>query len=282
MVLSCPSGSCPAQISERRRYVPTAYCYVNTPVAPEEQFCFFNPNGHAAGNCLEEATLQAFFELVERDAVALWWYNRLRRPAIELASFNEPYFLTLREHYHSMGWQVWVLGLTTDLDIPTFVALARLANAKRCRERFCIGFGSHLDARLAVQRALTELNQLFDPERQQAAPWDVEAIEDPSYLFPDETLPPRVRENFAEIRHQDLLDDIRTCVQRAERAGLETFVLDQTRPDVGLAVATVVVPGLRHFWPRFGPGRLYDVPVHLGWLAQPLSEQQLNPVPIFL
>jgi hypothetical protein len=29
------------------------------------------------------------------------------------------------------------------------------------------------------------------------------------------------------------------------------------------------------------PGRLYDVPVKLGWLAAPLAENELNPVPVF-
>jgi ribosomal protein S12 methylthiotransferase accessory factor len=33
---------------------------------------------------LEEAIVQGFFELVERDSTAIWWYNRLRRPAIRL------------------------------------------------------------------------------------------------------------------------------------------------------------------------------------------------------
>ena len=64
-----------------------------------------------------------------------------------------------------------------------------------------------------------------------------------------------------------------------EAAGLEILVLDQTRPDIGLPVVKVTVPGLRHFWPRFGPGRLYDVPVELGLIPQRLSEAQLNPVP---
>ena len=38
-------------------------------------------NGCAAGNTLEEAIVQGFLELVERDAYAIWWYNRLRRAA---------------------------------------------------------------------------------------------------------------------------------------------------------------------------------------------------------
>jgi ribosomal protein S12 methylthiotransferase accessory factor len=60
------------------------------------------------------------------------------------------------------------------------------------------------------------------------------------------------------------------------------IVLDHTRPDIGFPVARVVVPGLRHFWARNAPGRLYDVPVGLGWLDQPLRETDLNLIPFFL
>jgi ribosomal protein S12 methylthiotransferase accessory factor len=47
-------------------------------------------------------------------------------------------------------------------------------------------------------------------------------------------------------------------------------------------VCKVIVPGLRHFWARFAPGRLYDVPVRLGWLDAPTPEDGLNPTPMFL
>jgi oxazoline/thiazoline synthase len=36
------------------------------------------------------------------------------------------------------------------------------------------------------------------------------------------------------------------------------------------------VPGLRHFYIRFAPGRLYDVPVKLGHLDQPLTEDEFT------
>ena len=39
----------------------------------------------------------------------------------------------------------------------------------------------------------------------------------------------------------------------------------------------VIVPGLRHFYRRFGPGRLYDVPVKLGLRDRPLPESELTP-----
>ena len=42
-----------------------------------------------------------------------------------------------------------------------------------------------------------------------------------------------------------------------------------------------MAPGLRHFWRRLGPGRLYDVPVRLGWLDRPTPEDEINPWNVF-
>ena len=63
----------------------------------------------------------------------------------------------------------------------------------------------------------------------------------------------------------------------AKRAGLDFLVLDQTRPDIDVPVARVIVPGLRHFYRRFAPGRLYDIPIKLGLLDRPLLESELTP-----
>lgn len=263
---------------DRARYLPAVYCYSHYRVAPDEALCSFNPNGHAAGNCLEEAVLQGFLELAERDAVALWWYSRALRPGVDLASFGEPYFDALLAHYAAMGWQLWVLDITTDLAVPSFVGLARcLADA-----RFCIGFGSHLDAALAVQRALTEVNQLFGLDPTRPVPWSADQLEREDFLFPATALPARTRADYPDDCPDELRDEVLACVERARRIGLETLVLDLSRPDVDLAVAKVVVPGLRHFWPRFGPGRLYDAPAAMGWLARPLTEAELNPAHLFL
>jgi ribosomal protein S12 methylthiotransferase accessory factor len=66
-------------------------------------------------------------------------------------------------------------------------------------------------------------------------------------------------------------------VKVAQRKRLDFLVLDQTRPDIQVPVARVIVPGLRHFYRRFAPGRLYDIPVKLGWLDRPLPENELTP-----
>jgi ribosomal protein S12 methylthiotransferase accessory factor len=76
----------------------------------------------------------------------------------------------------------------------------------------------------------------------------------------------------------DTRGQVAACVDVARQAGLDFLVLDQTRPDIDVPVVRVVVPGLRHFYRRFAPGRLYDVPVKLGWCDRALSEHDLNPL----
>jgi bacteriocin biosynthesis cyclodehydratase domain-containing protein len=265
----------------RRRLLPTGLCYLGAPAPPEHAFFQPSSNGHAVGNVLEEAVLQGFLELVERDAVAIWWYGRHRRPAARLDGFGDPLLAARAAHYAELGWETWALDLTHDLGVPVYAAVGR------ARDRWILGFGAHLDARLALDRAFTELGQLFAPDGE--PPFDAAALPDDAFLRPHGEAPaPAAPAPAAPAAPAappaaiDLRDAALRCVACAAAAGLETIVLDQTRPDLGLCAVKVVVPGLRHFWPRFAPGRLYDVPVALGWRAAPLAEAELNPVPLYL
>jgi ribosomal protein S12 methylthiotransferase accessory factor len=76
----------------------------------------------------------------------------------------------------------------------------------------------------------------------------------------------------------DKREQVMACVELAKRQGLDFLVLDQTRPDIEVPVVRVIVPGLRHFYRRFAPGRLYDIPVKLGWRDRPMLESEVNPM----
>jgi ribosomal protein S12 methylthiotransferase accessory factor len=280
---------------QETRYLPTAFCYYDYPLSKKHRFCIADSNGNAAGNTVEEAVLQGFLELVERDSVALWWYNRLPRPGVDLASFNEPYLEKLTESLAGYDREMSVLDLTADLEIPVFAAWSRRKSGDS--EQILMGFGAHLDARIALLRAVTEMNQMLSyllrsplEDGRRVPVTDRETVEwlrtatmvNQPYLVPRADVPLRNRDDFRPSTGDDVAGEVRDCQARLERQRLEMLVLDQTRPEIGLPVAKVVVPGLRHFWTRFAPGRLYDVPVRMGWLKQPLREDQLNPIPMFL
>ncbi|NET08253.1 MAG: TOMM precursor leader peptide-binding protein [Merismopedia sp. SIO2A8] len=276
-------------VEQTHKYLPTAFCYYNYALPKNRKFFYADSNGNAAGNTLEEAILQGFMELIERDSVAIWWYNCLQCPGVDLASFNDPYLLDVQNLYFSNGRDFWVIDIGADLGIPTFAALS--ARIGEERENIIAGFGTHLDPRIAILRAVTEMNQLgffvdrTDPSK--TGPWGEWLKynlnrQTHSYLTPHPKMSLKRYEDYPKPWSDDIYDDVMTCVEIAKQAGMETLVLDQTRPDIGLNVVKVIVPGLRHFWSRFAPGRLYDVPVKMGYLSEPLTEEQLNPVPMLL
>jgi oxazoline/thiazoline synthase len=267
--------------SKKKKYIPTAYCYYGYPMQDDHNFCRADSNGDAAGNTIEEAILHGFMEVVERDCVALWWYNRLRKPGVNLDSFHFPYFKALQEYYRTDGRDIWVLDITSDFGIATFAALSTV---KQNRKReFLMGLGTHFDPQVALSRALTEMNQ-FLPVAVSGKSTRVlkpKAI-DLGYVRPDPNVPPRKFEDYSNDASNDFLDDVKRCIQLAKSCGLEIFVLNRTRSDVGLPVVKVIVPGLQHFWARFGNPRLYDLPIKLGWLKRPLREEHLNPDPFWI
>jgi ribosomal protein S12 methylthiotransferase accessory factor len=266
-------------VTGERRLVPLSYCFAESPEsARDEPHCVHNPNGCAAGACIEEAILQGMFELVERDAVAIWWYNQVLCPGIDLAALGDPYFDSLVQEYEALGWRLWALDITHDLRVPVVAALAE----RRADGRFSIGFGCHWDGRIAVQRALTEVNQLLDVAADGPPPWDHAKVANPAFLYRDERLPLTTKATWREADAPTLTSAIERCVERFTAAGMDVLVVDKTRPDIGLSVAQVIVPGLCHFWPRFGAQRLYSVPVQMGWREAPRRESELNPALLFL
>jgi len=278
----------------QQKLLPTALLYYNAPQTRGEVFCVASSNGSAAGGSPEDAVLQGFLELVERDATALWWYNRTRAAAVDLVAFADDWNSEMRRVHRSLNREVWALDLTSDFGIPVFAALSRRTD--KSAEDIMLGFGAHFDPRIALRRALTELNQLLpnvvearvdgtgygitDPD---ALDWMRSAtLAEQIHLQPDPARPATTPQTHPYVPRGDLRADIAAAEILVRERGMELLVLDQTRPDVGMPVFKVIVPGLRPHWPRFAPGRLFDVPVQLGLLPEPRRYQDLNPIPLFL
>lgn len=278
--------------SGQQRLLPTALLYFSPDPVRAPVSVRADSNGSAAGSTLEDAILQGFFELVERDAVALWWYNRTRQPAVCLASFDDPWVARVPELYARLGRQIWVLDVTSDLGIPVMAAVSRRTD--KPSEDIMFGFGAHIDPRIALRRALTELGQMLpavvdargdgsgyrlsDPHLMSW--WTTATSQNQPYLLPQPAEPARTAASYGYQPSQKI--DVEPIRAIARRAGLDILVLDQTRPDIGMPVVKVVVPGMRHFWPRFAPGRLFDIPVRLGRLARQTAYDDLNPIPLYL
>ena len=264
----------------RFKHLPTSllyFFYTGPPVFAADS------NGCAAGNTLEEAIVQGFLELVERDAYAIWWYNRLQRPQLDLSQFDDSYVRDLQRQLAEGGRKLWVLDITSDLGVPTFVVVTHWM--QNGRENIEFGSGAHFDTKIALLRALTELNQFLSLGFMGGGTGEKSSLDgaiplrlqDYPYLTPsgNPLVPADFGSKFGDL---DTSEQVSACVRLAKQAGLDFLVLDQTRPDIEVPVVRVIVPGLRHFYRRFGRGRLYDVPIKLGLRDRPLKENEFNPI----
>ena len=261
--------------SHEVRYLPAAYCFIDYSVAHDLRFCSGDSNGCAAGNTLEEAILQGFLELVERDALAIWWCNRLRRPARDIDRFGDPSLMASAARMRALGRTLTVFDLSHDLEIPVFAAVS----ATMTGDDITVGSGAHLDPRLALSRAVAEVHQTLAWPRE-PVPSRLSLTSVP-HLVPATDLIWRDTPRPEPVS-TDLRNDIERCINAARRRGLDVIVTNLTRPDIGFPVVRVTVPGMRHCKPRFGAGRLYEVPVGMGWIDRPLTEHEINREPLVL
>ena len=244
---------------------------------------YADSNGCAAGNTIEEAIVQGFLELVERDAYAIWWYNQLRRPQVDLGQFDNSYVRDLQTQLAETGRRLWVLDVTSDLRIPSFVAIMHWMH--NSQENIEFGSGSHFDTRIALLRAITELNQFLSINLMGGGTGEKSSLDgstplrlrDHPFLTPSDK--PAIQPDLgSKVGRLSSSEQVAACVRLAKHKGLDFLVLNQTRPDIDVPVVRVIVPGMRHFYRRFAPGRLYDVPIKLGLRDRPLLERELNPL----
>lgn len=126
--------------------------------------CRTNTNGLASGNHVIEATLHGLYELVERDAVA-----RLTQGGaiavdrgcrvIDPASVRDPLLAPVIAKITRAHTKVVILELTSGLAVPTYWALLLNRRPFAGVSTLNAGFGTHLDATVALSRALSEAVQ---------------------------------------------------------------------------------------------------------------------------
>jgi len=215
-------------------------------------------SGCAAGRDVRDAVRRGLAELLERDAVAAWWYGRELRPEVdeELLPDARTYAAELAAH----GRRGWFLDLTGRLGIPVVAAVATRWDGTGTT----LGFGAASTLAGAAHRAAGELLQVlgcleFGDDLGVHLPpeWDRERVEDHPYLLPHG----RTRAQGGQTATEALSG----WIERLSRAGVDVGYLDLTHPRVGVPVVRVVAPGLSSWYRRSRPPvagqNPFDLPV---------------------
>jgi ribosomal protein S12 methylthiotransferase accessory factor len=263
-------------------------------------FPYSHTNGLASGNLLEEAICHGLCEVIERDAVSIAdlcsssipysvletiikslknsdygpdLINQIPEnkfvddsniyPNVNISDIVkdfEPIKFLVRK-FMDVGISLLIKDITQkDIGIPTFVA-SSIEWITNDYGYFAKGYGTHLDSRIALIRAITELSQTRAVNIQGARD-DLKKIQykdnDEIYkrkwqFIASSSTHTNNNKNiaFSEIKtyiKKDILDDIKLILNKLKKAGLKrAIVVDLTNPNVGIPVVRIIVPGLETF-----------------------------------
>ncbi|MBR0797917.1 YcaO-like family protein [Bradyrhizobium jicamae] len=210
--------------------------------------------GVAAGPTSEWAVMRAILELIERDAAALWWMGG--RPGKQLpldgAAMREAVRLMEFLRQQTQSRASWLLDITTDLGIPVVAALS-------CNHRgrqLAYGLAARLTLKEAAHAAILELCQtelaiqLAEIKRAESgqdslAPSDLAHLERDAAIDAShcDLLHPR---GISTTRDQAAGEEPLDVLAKAMSiSGIETSLINMTRPQFGIPVMRAIAPGLQ-------------------------------------
>jgi len=250
-------------ISGQPTWVPFDTVAVNFVKQPGHKPQFLeSTNGLSSGNHLVEATIHGLCEVIERDATTLWEaVPQAARKArqVQLHTITDPALMAVIDALEANGVVLAVWDITTDIGVPTFTcACVEDPDSEHWRPvGVASGHGTHLVPEIALSRAIHEAIQCrlttISGSRDDMYPADYLKYGDRAYhaRVIDElrTVPAPLPYAPARLPLSDCFeDDLQTILGQLRAAGVEAvLVVDITRPEVGIPVVKVVVPGLEPF-----------------------------------
>lgn len=226
-------------------------------------------SGIASGNHPLEATSHAICELVERDAITLFFHASEENQAvrrIDLASVEDASCRSTLECFERAGVRAAVWEATSDIGIPVFVCTIADEAPSPWRPLLpATGTGCHPCREIALSRALTEAAQtrltIIAGSRDDIGltfyrrGLDREAV---SKTLSRMAAPSARRfDDGPTHASKTLNEDVSWELGRLEKAGIdEVAILDLSLPEYRIPVVRVVIPGLEgmHDAPGFVAG----------------------------
>ncbi len=233
----------------RRVRLPADACLRRPPEQRSWIAPFLLGAGTAAGPTLDAATLHAVLELIERDAMGLWWKGGRRGLAVdpEVAQF-ELTLTALRRGRRERA--TWLLDISTDLRVPCIAAISCSAGG----DQVAFGVAARVNLVDAARVALLELCQLelaFAIVQRKARERGPEALNaaDRRHIARATAINAKtcaLLQPLPEKRERsDGPRDLVEIVARASELGVEFHRVEITRPPLDIPAARVIAPALQ-------------------------------------
>ena len=247
-------------IQDEPMWVP--YELVHTNYTVDATLCPKNfaasSNGLASGNHILEAISHAICEAVERDSTPLWTLLSEKQQdtrLLDLATVDDPGCREVLDRFAQADVLIGVWDSTSDVGLASFECSIVDRSGTRLHDLYSAGgSGCHPAREVALLRALTEAAQsraafisgsrddMFRGNYERAI--SPEAVQRQRQRL-ERASPCRAFQAVPTWDGDTLESDVAWELKRLAEAGIQrVLVLDLTRPEYGLPVARVIVPGL--------------------------------------
>jgi ribosomal protein S12 methylthiotransferase accessory factor len=243
-----------------RRLADGATCWFPADLCLRRAAADFAPplklsTGCAAGVTREAATLRAMLELIERDAVALWWRGGHRGRAISpdseagLAAAS----LLARVRQGQGDRRTCLLDITSDLGVPVVAAFSMRQDGYG----FALGLGARTNPAEAARAAIFEMCQselslhVIAAKRRESGESalnesDVWQHARAALLDTRTCLLLRAKDGAAAGSITVSGDPVQAITKRLAEREIVAYSVDLTRPVIGIPVVRVIAPGLQN------------------------------------
>jgi ribosomal protein S12 methylthiotransferase accessory factor len=271
-------------------------CYRLASVSPAEMFWNSISTGCAVHSDPAEAVVHGICEVIERDAMAVLWLQRLALPpaVLERSSEQLEYLLDWSARHFI---ETFLFDATTDLGVPTVYCLQIAEHDRYARQ--VVGCATARTIMCAAEKALTEAvlvrgglyssDEIPSSYKDYASVWDgarymAQPAQQSAFAFLVEHADRRTAPHRSALP-DDPVQALATLIRILRAKRMRAVVVDRTSADLaeaGLTSVCVVIPGLQPMSLRplaqyRGHPRLYSAAASMGYRV--LSEDELNPWP---
>jgi len=211
-------------------------------------------NGFAAGNSIEEATLQGLCEVIERHAITTIVGKKVLTPEINIDSINNDIAKDMIMKFKNAGVTLYIKDFSLGLGIPTVAVIAHDQKTPHNGIIVNCAAGTSLNRDTALIRALTEVAQ----GRTQILYRTLGQIKEkqpikirfqsrfPTYKKPAKFLVISKRKiDFSEMptySNKDFKKEIEMAVVLLKKVGFRVIVTDVTHKDLKIPTVIVTIP----------------------------------------
>jgi ribosomal protein S12 methylthiotransferase accessory factor len=247
-------------LHDRPTWVPYEMVHANytLPLPAGSGSFMMSTNGLASGNHVLEALSHGICEVIERDATSLWQLAGGAAQAqtrIDLATVDDPGCRDVIARYARAEVEVAAWETTSDTGVPSFYCTIAPRSPSPLSPLYpASGAGCHPAREVALLRALTEAAQTrvtqIAGSRDDVAPEHYRGSQDLEFgarVLATLRAPATARRftDAPTFHGETFVEDVAWELQRLQAAGIAQVILvDLSRPDIGIPVVRVIIPGL--------------------------------------